>query len=80
MPALISDSDPKICTVANVLVRFEPELAVVGKAWDDARLVAQSKYRRPDPILLDLATVRQPLGRMHSSSGACGDGREQKNV
>jgi len=61
MQVLTSDRDPRICTVAHLLLRFEPELAVVGKARDDSRTFTQSIYHRPAPILLDLNALRKNL-------------------
>jgi len=66
-----SDRDPRLCTVAHMLFRFEPELAVLGKAGDDSRTFTQSKYRRTAPILLDLEALRKDLvsTRLFPSTG-----------
>lgn len=68
MRVSIADSNPRVCTAANMLLKFEPKLAIVGKAGHASRLLAQSKDRRPDPILLDLETLRKTLGPQERDS------------
>jgi hypothetical protein len=56
-----SDRKPRLSSVAGILLGFEPELAVVGKAGDASRPLSQSRYQRPGPILLDLDVLRRDI-------------------
>ena len=53
MRVLVADSDPRVCTALNMLLKFEPELAIVGESKDASTLLAQVKALEPDLVLLD---------------------------
>ena len=53
MRVLVADSDPRVRSALNMLLKFEPELAIVGESTDASSLLAQVKKLEPDLILLD---------------------------
>jgi DNA-binding NarL/FixJ family response regulator len=50
---MVADSDPRVCKALNMLLKFEPELEIVGESTDALSLVAQVEALKPDLVLLD---------------------------
>jgi two-component system response regulator DesR len=53
MRVLVADSDPRVCKALNMLLKFEPELAIVGESTDAESLLTQAQELKPDLVLLD---------------------------
>jgi two-component system response regulator DesR len=53
MRVLVADNDPRVRTALNMLLKFEPELAIAGESTDASSLLAPAKELQPDLVLLD---------------------------
>ena len=53
MRVVVADSDPRVRIALNMLLKFEPDLAIVGESTDASSLLAQAKELHPDLVLLD---------------------------
>jgi DNA-binding NarL/FixJ family response regulator len=53
MRVLVADSDPRVRTALNMLLKFEPELAIIGESVHASSLLAKAEELEPDLVLLD---------------------------
>lgn len=53
MRVLVADGDPRVRTALTMLLKFEPELTIVGESTNASNLLAQAKEFQPDLVLLD---------------------------
>jgi DNA-binding NarL/FixJ family response regulator len=53
MRVLVADSDPRVRTALNLLLKSQPELAIVRESSDGSGLLAQVQELRPDLVLVD---------------------------
>lgn len=51
---MLVDDHPILCSALRQLIDQEPDLCVIGQAYDGAAALAQVRERRPDVIILDI--------------------------
>ena len=61
MRVLVADSDPRVRKALSMLLRLEPELAIVGESTDASSLLAQVIELEPDLVLLDWELPGSPI-------------------
>lgn len=75
MRVLVADSDPRVRTALIMLLKCEPELAVVGESTNASSLLAQVKELEPDLVLLDWefpgSSITELLERLREVDKAC---------
>jgi DNA-binding NarL/FixJ family response regulator len=53
MRVLVADSDPRVRTALHMLLKVEPELAIIGESTNASCLLAKAEELEPDLVLLD---------------------------
>jgi two-component system response regulator DesR len=75
MRVLVADNDPRVRTALKMLLKFEPELTVVGESNDASSLLAQVQELQPDLVLLDLelpgSSVAELIERLREAQRPC---------
>jgi DNA-binding NarL/FixJ family response regulator len=53
MRVLVADSDPRVLSALNMLLKSQLELAFVRESTDGVSLLARAKEQKPDLVLVD---------------------------